>query len=145
MTHVLVMGLPLVGGLILGWLAWYRRWAPPLAVALSVGAVLRIVVMAIAVQDSWQPWDLVEDFRSTADTVLDGRDPLTYLREGGWHFLPLLAYLLAGVRWVGELFGIPWEVMARIVPVIADLALIPLVGKLTETTRSPDRPSAGLR
>jgi len=130
--HVLVMGLPLVAGLILALLAHRGKWAPPLVVALGTGAALRVVVMVVAVQDPWQPWDMAEDFKSTADTVLDGRDPLVYLREGGWHFLPLLAYLLAGMRELGNFLGVPWTVMGRVVPVLADLALIPLVAKLTE-------------
>ncbi|RFS83444.1 hypothetical protein D0T12_20550 [Actinomadura spongiicola] len=130
------MGLPLVAGLALALLAERGRWAPPLAVALAVGAALRVTVMLIAAQDTFQPYDLDEDFRSTADTVLDGRDPLFYLREGGWHFLPMLAYLLAGVRYLSELVGLPWEVAGRVVPVLADLALVPLVAKLSSDPSS---------
>ena len=131
MIHVLVMGLPLAGGLALALLAERRRWAPPLAVALAVGAVLRLAVMSIAAQDSWQPYDLAIDFRDTADAVRGGNDPLFELREGGWHFLPFLAYLLAGVRELGELLGLSWEFTGRILPVLADLALIPLVARLS--------------
>ncbi|RKS70921.1 hypothetical protein BZB76_5401 [Actinomadura pelletieri DSM 43383] len=145
MTHVLVMGLPLVAGLALALLAERGRWAPPLAVALAVGAVLRVTVMLIAAQDTFQPYDLDEDFRSTADTVLDGRDPLFHLREGGWHFLPMLAYVLAGVRYLSELVGLPWEVAGRVVPVLADLALVPLVAKLSSDPSSRVRALRGFQ
>ncbi|GAA4223993.1 hypothetical protein GCM10022254_02480 [Actinomadura meridiana] len=131
MTHVLVMGLPLAAGLALALLAGRRGWAPPLAVALAVGAVLRVVVMVIAARDTFQPYDLDVDFRDTADAVLAGHDPLVVLREGGWHFLPMLAYLLAGVRQVADTLGVPWEYAGRVVPVLADLALVPLVAKLS--------------
>ncbi|TDC56366.1 hypothetical protein E1281_07690 [Actinomadura sp. KC345] len=93
--------------------------------------------MLIAAQDSWQPYDLAIDFRDTADAVRDGQDPLFELREGGWHFLPFLAYLLAGARELGELLGLSWEVTGRILPVLADLALIPLVARLS-TDPSPE-------
>lgn len=130
MFHVLVTSLPLVAGLGLALLAARRGWAPPLAVAILVGAALRLAIMVIAAQDSWQPWDLVQDFRSTADTVRDGREPVAYLREGGWHFLPFMAYVLAAERELGLLLGIPWEIVGRLGPILADLALIPIVGRL---------------
>ncbi|TDE36780.1 hypothetical protein [Actinomadura sp. 6K520] len=136
MIHILVMGLPPAAGLALALLAGRRRWAPPAAVALAVGATLRLAVLLIAANDPWQPYDLDKDFRDTADAVLGGRDPLVELREGGWHFLPMLAYVLAGVRGLGNLLGVPWEVTSRVVPVLADLALIPLVARLS-TDPSP--------
>ncbi|GAA4142235.1 hypothetical protein GCM10022416_31030 [Actinomadura keratinilytica] len=140
MTHVLAAGLPLTIGLVLAVAAARAGRRPPLAAALAVGALLRLVLLVIAARDGWQPYDLAEDFRSTADTVLDGRDPLVYLREGGWHFLPFLAYVLAGQRELGELLGVPWSVVGRAVPILCDLALIPLVGRLAA---DPDK--SGLR
>jgi hypothetical protein len=133
--HVLVMGLPLAIGLAVAVLAARRNWAPRLPVALAVGAGLRLVILLIAARDAWQPYDLAEDFRSTADTVLGGRDPLVYVRYGGWHFLPFMAYVLAGQRELGLLLGVPWSVAGRIVPVLADVALIPLVGRLAGSRR----------
>jgi hypothetical protein len=136
---VLVMALPLAIGLGLAGLAARRGWAPGLAVTMCAGASLRLVVMLIAAQDSWQPYDLADDFLKTADYVLDGRDPLLALLEiregGGWHFLPFMAYLLAGERELGLVLGLPWEFTARLGPVLADLALIPLVGKLATERR----------
>jgi hypothetical protein len=133
------MALPLALGLALAGLAARRGWAPGLAVTMCVGVALRLVVLLVAAQDTWQPYDLANDFRDTADHVLAGRDPLLALLEirggGGWHFLPFLAYVLAGERQLGLLLGISWEVAARLGPVLADLALIPLVGKLASEHR----------
>ncbi|MCG5216831.1 hypothetical protein [Streptosporangium sp. KLBMP 9127] len=136
MTPVLTMGLPLLAGLALALVAGRRGWAPPLWVALGVGTVLRLVLMAVAAQDPVQAYDFDQDFRQAADTVLDGRNPAMHMREGGWHFLPLLAYVLAAQRELGELLGLSWNVVGRIVPVLADLALIPLVAKLATERRS---------
>jgi hypothetical protein len=129
-THILVMGLPLAVGLALALLAAGRSWAPPLWVALAVGTALRLLVFAIAAGDSFQPYDLAHDFLDTADAVRAGHDPLVYVREGGWHFLPFLAYVLAAQRELGDLLGLSWNVVSRVIPILADIALIPLVGRL---------------
>lgn len=132
MIHVLVMGLPLAAGLALGLLAWRRGWSPSLRASLAVGAGLRLAVLLIAAHDPvWQPYDLDHDFRDTADAVLAGHDPLVFVRYGGWHFLPFMAYVLAGQRALGG----PWLVAGRLVPVLADIALIPMVGRLAGGSR----------
>jgi hypothetical protein len=130
--HILVVGLPLAIGLGLALLAARRGWAPRLAVALCVGGVLRLAILVIAVRDqTWQPQDLGVDFLDAANSVLQGQDPVNHLhREGGWHFLPFMAYLLAGERQLGLWLGIGWGTVARLAPVIADFALIPLTGRL---------------
>ncbi|HEU5158632.1 MAG TPA: hypothetical protein VFU43_16665 [Streptosporangiaceae bacterium] len=132
MIHILVVGLPLAIGLGLALLAARRGWAPRLAVSLCVGAALRIAILMIAVRDhTWQPQDLGVDFLDAANSVLAGEDPVNHLRrEGGWHFLPFMAYLLAGERQLGLWLGLGWGTVARLAPVIADIALIPLTGRL---------------
>ncbi|MFG1945655.1 hypothetical protein [Nonomuraea sp. NPDC048826] len=132
MSPALVVGPPLVAGLVLALVAQRRGWAPPLWAALGVGAVLRIVAMAWAAQEPVQPYDFGVDFPMAADEVLAGRNPTTHMREGGWHFLPFLAYVLAGQRELGDLLGLSWNVSGRIIPVLADLALIPLVARLAD-------------
>jgi hypothetical protein len=130
--HILVVGLPLAIGLGLALLAARRNWAPRLAVTLCVGGVLRLAILMIAVRDhTWQPQDLGVDFLDAANSVLQGEDPVNHLhREGGWHFLPFMAYLLAGERQLGLWLGLGWGTVARLAPVIADFALIPLTGRL---------------
>lgn len=132
MIHILVVGLPLAIGLGLALVAARRNWAPRLAVALCVGGVLRLAILMIAVRDhTWQPQDLGVDFLDAANSVLQGEDPVNHQhRDGGWHFLPFMAYLLAGERQLGLWLGIGWGTVARLVPVIADFALIPLTGRL---------------
>jgi hypothetical protein len=126
------MGVPVVVGLVLALLAGSRYWTPSLAMALGVGAVLRVTVMAVAVHDPAQPWDLAMDFPAAADAVRQGQDPALAIDDNRWHFLPLMAYVLAFQKEAGELVGLSWGVSGRIVPVLADLALIPLVARLAD-------------
>jgi hypothetical protein len=130
--HVLVVGLQLAIGLGLALLAGRRNWAPRLAVTLCVGAALRLLILVIAVRDStWQPQDLGVDFLDAAKAVLNGQDPVNHIqREGGWHFLPFMAYLLAGERQLGLWLGLGWGSAARLLAVLSDFALIPLAGRL---------------
>ncbi|MEO3873745.1 hypothetical protein ABGB18_33455 [Nonomuraea sp. B12E4] len=130
MSPVLVIGLLLVAGLVLALAAQRKGWAPPLWVALCAGAALRIAVMVAVTKDPSQPYDFGVDFPDAADNVLAGLNPTTHMREGGWHFLPFLAYVLAAQRELGDLLGLSWGVVGRIVPILADLALIPLVARL---------------
>jgi hypothetical protein len=125
-----VIAVPLVLGLALALLAGRRGWAPPLWVALATGAALRLLIVALAATDTWQPWDFSWHFLITANDVTAGRDPILHIGETGWHFLPTMAYVLGGQRALGLWLGVPWEVIGRLVPVLADLGLIPLVGAL---------------
>lgn len=130
MPAAIVMGPPLIVALVAALVAGRRGWAPPLWLSVSVGAALRLLIMTFAALDATDPYDFQHDFTGAADHVLDGRNPTLHMREGGWHFLPLLAYVLAGQRLLGDLLGLPWEVVGRLVPILADLALIPLVARL---------------
>ncbi|WP_395103952.1 hypothetical protein [Actinomadura sp. SCN-SB] len=123
---LLLLAAGLAAALVAGW----RGWAPSLPVALGVGAALRLPIMLISSGDPVQPYDLAVDFPNAADAVLGGRDPAVALGDNRWHFLPFMAYVLAAQKEAGELLGLSWNVSGRIVPVLADLALIPLVGKL---------------
>ncbi len=79
---------------------------------------------------SWRSRPPTRGSRSTSSTasarpgeaILEGRNPV----NSGWHFLPAIPYVYGSLMWL----GIPWEVAGRLVTVVADLALIPLVGKL---------------
>jgi hypothetical protein len=135
--HILVVGLPLAIGLGLALLAARRDWAPPLVVTLLVGAALRISILVLAVRDgTWQPQDLGVDFLDAAKSVLNGQDPVNHVqREGGWHFLPFMAYLVAGERQLDLWLNLGWGTAARLAPVIADFALIPLTGRLATDPR----------
>lgn len=134
LTQILLASL-LVAGLGTAVLAGWRKWAPPLLVAVAVGAVLRVLIMVVANGEPSQPYDLAVDFPAAADAVLDGRDPATALGDNRWHFLPFMAYVLAFQKEAGDLLGLSWGISGRIVPILADLALIPLVAGLAGDRR----------
>lgn len=127
-------------GLLLLLLAWWRRWAPSLALALAVGAALRVAVLLVAHDQAWRPYDLTNDFTAAGGCVLDGRDPLFCVeaepadgsadRQGSWHFLPAMAYVFAAQLGLGQLLHLPWSIIGRVVPVVADLALAVVIGRL---------------
>lgn len=123
-------GLILLAGLVLAAVAERRAWAPSARTALVTGVVLRLALVLLAAGDPAQPYDFAHDFRQTAENILTGHDPVLNIREGGWHFLPLLAYVFAGALRLGQAFGVGWSVMGRLVTVGADLVLVPLVGRL---------------
>ncbi|MGN9838767.1 hypothetical protein ACTMTI_11660 [Nonomuraea sp. H19] len=125
MDYAVLTGIVLVAGVILALVAQWRDWRPPLIVAVLVGVVVRVLIMYTSAIDSWQPVDFMESFKPAGEAVLRGQDPVL-ASEGGWHFLPTIPYVYGILLW----FGIPWEYAGRLVTVVADIALIPLVAKL---------------
>ncbi|HUK71297.1 MAG TPA: glycosyltransferase 87 family protein [Streptosporangiaceae bacterium] len=125
-------------GLVLFLLAQWRGWQPSLPTALAVGAALRGAVWAVAASQAWQPKDFRLDFHAAAVAVLHHHDPLLSGRPRGWPFLPTMAFVLAGELKLGQATHLPWPVVGRLAPVVADLILIPLIGKLA-TDRGPLR------
>src|SRR5690349_19039888 len=122
MDYAIPTGILLVTGVVLAVLAQRRGWRPSLLAILGVGVVVRVLIMLFSAADSWQPIDFVNSFRPAGEAILEGRNPV----NSGWHFLPAIPYVYGSLMWL----GIPWEVAGRLVTVVADLALIPLVGKL---------------
>lgn len=132
--HLLVMVIPLGAGLAFALAAAWRGWAPPLAVAVAAGFVLRLYVAVVAWHDWWQPPDYWYQFTAAIGAVLHHQDPLS-LPNSEWHFLPTMAYVNAGAYRLGALTGVGWQVAGRAAPVAADVALILLVGVLAGTGR----------
>ena len=130
MAKLVVFGIPLIAALALCLVASRRRWAPSLLVALGVAVALRVAVVGISMAFHVAPYDFGVDFPVAADNVLNLRDPILNAREGGWHFLPMMAYVLAGQQWVTHVTGIDWAIIGRVVPIAADLVLTVLVGRL---------------
>src|SRR5690606_30269540 len=87
--------------------------------------------MSTAVGDTHLPVYFVNSFRTAGEAVLNGQDPVL-ASKGGWHFLPTIPYVYGILLW----FGVPWEYTGRIVTVVADIALIPLVAKLAGGPRA---------
>lgn len=125
MDYAVLTGIVLVAGVVFALIAQWRDWRPPLLVAILVGVAVRVLLLFTAANDSWQPVDFVESFRPAGEAVLNGEDPVL-ASEGGWHFLPTIPYVYGILLW----FGIPWEYAGRLVTVVADILLIPLVAKL---------------
>lgn len=136
MIHAFAEGALLVIALGLAVVAERRGWAPSLRTSLLTGAGLRLALVVIAAGGTAQPYDYLTDFRLTANNILTGHDPVLNLRAGGWHFLPLMAYVFAGTFRLGQLVHIPWSAAGRLVTAGADLVLVPLVGRL-----APERPA----
>ncbi|WP_283137228.1 hypothetical protein [Rhizohabitans arisaemae] len=136
MSHQLISGLVVSVALAAALLGWRRRWGPAIVFAVLIGAAFRIVVLILASRDIWVPWDFAADFRETAENVIAGRDPVREIREGGWHFLPPMAYVMAAEYQLGVLIDLPWQVVGRFAPVLADLALIPLTARLAGSRRA---------
>ncbi|MFI7617060.1 hypothetical protein ACIBP6_38120 [Nonomuraea terrae] len=125
MDYALLTGIVLVAGVTLALVAQWRDWRPPLVVAILVGAAIRVLIMCTSAVDTWQPVDFVESFKPAGEAVLRGQDPVL-ASEGGWHFLPTIPYVYGILLWL----GIPWEYAGRLVTVVSDIVLIPLVAKL---------------
>jgi hypothetical protein len=125
MDYAVLTGIVLVAGVLLALVAQWRDWRPPLVVAIVVGVAVRVLIMYTSAIDSWQPVDFVESFKPAGEAVLRGQDPVL-ASEGGWHFLPMIPYVYGILLWL----GIPWEYAGRLVTVVADIVLIPLVAKL---------------
>ncbi|MFB9721385.1 hypothetical protein [Planobispora longispora] len=125
MDYAIPTGTILVTGVVLALVAQWKGWRPSLPVVLAVGIGFRVLIMAFAAESEWQPVDFVESFKPAGDAVLRGQDPVIG-SEGGWHFLPMIPYVYGLLLWL----GIPWEWGGRLVTVVADIILIPLVGKL---------------
>ena len=125
MDYALLVGVTLVTGVTLAIVAQWRAWRPTLLLALTVGIGIRVLIMAFAAADTWQPVDFEESFKPAGEAILNREDPVLASEEG-WHFLPTIPYMYGLLLWL----GIPWEIAGRLVTVAADVALIPLVGKL---------------
>lgn len=125
MDYAFLTGFVLVTGVALALVAQWKGWKPSLTVTLAIGIAFRLLILVLSAKDSWQPIDFVNSFKPAGEAIVNGRDPVLE-SNGGWHFLPTIPYIYGLLLWL----GIPWEVAGRLVTVVADIVLIPLVGKL---------------
>lgn len=132
MDHPIFTASVLLAGLLLAAVAHWRGWRPSLRAALVVGIGLRLILLAAAASAAWQPPDFVYSFKPAGQAILAHQDPVL-ATEGSWHFLPMIPYLYA----LGLRAGLPWEIAGRLVTVAADIALIPLVGRLAGDRNQP--------
>jgi hypothetical protein len=125
MDYAILTGFVLVSGVVLAVVAQWKGWKPSLAVALAIGIGFRVLIMILSATDTWQPVDFVNSFKPAGEAILAHRDPVLE-SNGGWHFLPTIPYVYGLLLWM----HIPWEIAGRLVTVVSDIILIPLVGKL---------------
>ncbi|WP_424529769.1 hypothetical protein ACOZ38_09640 [Sphaerisporangium viridialbum] len=125
MDYAILTGFVLVSGVVLAVVAQWKGWKPSLAVALAVGIGVRVLIMILSATDTWQPVDFMNSFKPAGVAILAHKDPVLE-SGGGWHFLPTIPYVYGLLLWM----HIPWEIAGRLVTVVSDIVLIPLVGKL---------------
>jgi hypothetical protein len=92
-----------------------------LTLALGIGLAFRVAVVALSYRHT--PGDAAIVFRHSAELVRAGRNPV-FAPE--WSSTPLVPYLHAALLPV----ALPWQVVERVLPVLADLVTIVLVGRL---------------
>jgi hypothetical protein len=132
MDHPEFTAFILLAALIAAVVGQWRGWRPSLGVTLAVGIGLRLVLLASASADSWQPVDFSESFKPAGQAVLHHLDPVL-ATQGRWHFLPMIPYFYALVLAT----GLPWEIGGRLFTIAADVVLIILVGKLAGREYKP--------
>ncbi|WP_405084155.1 hypothetical protein [Microbispora sp. NBC_01389] len=126
MEYAIPTSIVLATGVVLALVAQWKGWRPSLAVTLTLGIAVRVLIMVLAAKDTkFQPIDYVNSFQPAGRAIVEGRDPVLE-SNGGWHFLPMIPYLYGLLLWL----GVTWDYAGRIVTVVADIVLIPLVGRL---------------
>ena len=120
-----VVELLAVGG-ILAYIAERRRWHPPLWAALAVGLAFRLQFLLLT--HTIKTYDLYYDYHAAGVAVLHHQDPILHLRPSGWSFLPLYGFVLAGEVMLQHGLHVSWLYAGRSFAVVADLAVIVLVG-----------------
>ncbi len=133
-------GFPLLPGLLVALclvlfvLAWLRGWSATPLVAVAVTVATRVLMVVLA--NGHTPRDVTRYFQVAGMLVADGRDPLTQQPVFQWNFLPLMPYVFA----LEQQLGLSWQLAGKIAPVLADVAITVLLGRLAtgaDTGRIP--------
>ncbi|MCT9929257.1 hypothetical protein N5079_03375 [Planotetraspora sp. A-T 1434] len=131
MDYAIPTGIVLVTGVVLALVAQWRGWRPSLTVTLAIGIGVRVLILVLSAKDTWQPVDFINSFKPAGEAIRNHHDPVLE-SNGGWHFLPTIPYVYGLLLWL----GIPWEISGRLVTVVSDILLIPLVGTLAGGTKA---------
>jgi hypothetical protein len=125
----LLLLVSLACGALFGVAIW-RRWSPPVWVALVAGLAARVASAGLSYGHT--PRDVAVYFHRAGAAVLKGENPMTHLPKFEWNFLPPMPYVFAA-----EIkSGLPWEIATKIPPIAADLVVIVLLAKLALAERS---------
>lgn len=120
-----VTELLIVAG-VLAFIAERRRWRPPLWAALTVGLGFRL--QALLLTHMTKPYDIFNDYRVVGRSVLLHQDPILHIRPSGWSYLPPYDFVLAGEVELQRYLHISWLYAGRSFSLVADLAVIVLIG-----------------
>ena len=96
----------------------------PVAWSVAVAAVLRIAFAALTSR-KYTPPDVARYFRTTAELLLQGKDPVHDMSGRQWNFLELMPAIHA----VELRSGLPWVYAVKIAPILADVVLVALVAR----------------
>jgi hypothetical protein len=117
-------GLLLAGFLVLFCCAWLRGWRVPVLTAAALTLGTRVLMVGLS--NGHTPRDVATYFQQAGKLVEAGRDPLTQQPRFQWNFLPLMPYVFA----VEGHLGPSWELAGKAAPVLADVAITLLLGRL---------------
>jgi hypothetical protein len=123
-------GFPLLPGLLVAVClvlfcgAWLRGWSVPVLSAAGLTLGTRLLMVGLA--NGHTPRDVTVYFDRAGTLVAAGRDPLTQQPRFQWNFLPLMPYVFA----VEQHLGLTWELAGKVAPVLADVAITVLLGRL---------------
>ena len=117
-------GLLLAGCLVLFCCAWLRGWRVPVLTAAALTLGTRVLMVGLS--NGHTPRDVATYFQQAGKLVEAGRDPLTQQPRFQWNFLPLMPYVFAVERHL----GLSWELAGKAAPVLADVAITLLLGRL---------------
>lgn len=96
----------------------------PVAGSIVIAAVLRIACAALTSRQ-YTPNDVARYFRTTAELLLQGKDPVHDMSGRQWNFLELMPAIHA----LELRSGLPWVYAVKIAPILADLVLVALVAR----------------
>lgn len=106
-------------------LAGFSANRVPVVVSISVAAVLHVGFAALTSRP-YTPRDVASYFRTTAELLLQGKDPVHDMLGRQWNFLELMP----AVHALELRSGLPWVYAVKIAPIVADLVLVALVARL---------------
>jgi Glycosyltransferase family 87 len=110
--------------LVLFCAAYLRGWSVPVLTAAAVTVGTRLLMVGLS--NGHTPRDVAGYFQTAGKLVAAGRDPLTQQPRFQWNFLPLMPYVFAAEQHL----GLDWELAGKLAPVVADVAITLLLGRL---------------
>ena len=96
----------------------------PVVASVAIAALLHVSFAALTSR-RYTPGDVAHYFRTTAELLLQGKDPVHDMLGRQWNFLELMP----AVHALELRSGLPWVYAVKIAPILADLVLVALVAR----------------